>query len=55
VFLEHFQDAKKQRLAKIEKHGGSGWGSNPPKTLLMPLNGFEARGAHRDSTAPLQT
>ena len=37
-----------------QKHGGSGWGSNPPRTWLMPLNGFEARGAHRDSTAPVE-
>ena len=34
--------------------GGSEWESNPPKTLLMPLNGFEAREAHRDPVAPLQ-
>jgi len=32
--------------------GGSGWGSNPPETLLMPHDGFEVREAHRDSTAP---
>lgn len=36
------------------KAGGSEWESNPPKTLLMPLNGFEAREAHRDPVAPLQ-
>ena len=32
--------------------GGSAWESNPPKTLLMPPNGFEVREAHRDSSAP---
>ena len=36
------------------KAGGSEWESNPPKTLFMPLNGFEAREAHRDPVAPLQ-
>jgi len=36
---------------KIES-GGSAWESNPPKTLLMPPNGFEVREAHRDSSAP---
>ena len=36
---------------KIEA-GGSVWESNPPKTLLMPPNGFEVREAHRDSYAP---
>lgn len=51
----------KQSAAKIggnseakNKAGGSEWESNPPKTLLMPLNGFEAREAHRDPVAPLQ-
>lgn len=39
--------------ARIEA-GGSEWESNPPKTLLMPLNGFEAREAHRDPVAPPQ-
>ena len=33
--------------------GGSAWGSNPPETCLMPPNGFEVRGAHRDSSAPV--
>ena len=32
--------------------GGSVWGSNPPKTLSMPPDGFEVREAHRDSNAP---
>ncbi len=32
--------------------GGSEWESNPPRTLLMPHNGFEAREAHRDPVAP---
>jgi len=35
-----------------QKFGGSAWESNPPKTLLMPPNGFEVREAHRDSSAP---
>jgi transcriptional regulator with XRE-family HTH domain len=33
--------------------GGSAWESNPPKTALLPPNGFEVREAHRDSSAPL--
>ena len=37
---------------KRENVGGSAWESNPPKTILMPPNGFEVREAHRDSTAP---
>jgi len=37
----------------LSKFGGSGWESNPPKTLLMPHDAFEVREAHRDSTAPL--
>ncbi len=32
--------------------GGSEWGSNPPWTLKMPINGFEVREAHRSSLAP---
>jgi transcriptional regulator with XRE-family HTH domain len=36
-----------------QKAGGSVWGSNPPKTLSMPPDGFEVREAHRDSNAPL--
>ena len=36
----------------LSNYGGSGWESNPPKTLLMPHDGFEVREAHRDSTAP---
>ena len=35
--------------------GGSEWESNPPRTLLMPHNGFEAREAHRDPVAPPHT
>ncbi len=32
---------------------GSGWESNPPRPLLQhPSDGFEDRGAHRDSTTP---
>jgi hypothetical protein len=57
--LERSKDIK-QSVAKIGgnsearvKGGGSEWESNPPRTLLMPLNGFEARGAHRDPFAPL--
>ncbi len=38
---------------KLSKYGGSAWESNPPKTLLMPPDGFEVREAHRDSSAPL--
>jgi transcriptional regulator with XRE-family HTH domain len=34
--------------------GGSVWGSNPPKTLCMPPDGFEVREAHRDLDAPLK-
>lgn len=41
--------------AKRKTPGGSEWESNPPRTLLMPLNGFEAREAHRSPVAPLQT
>ena len=37
----------------ISKNGGSVWESNPPKTLLMPPDGFEVREAHRGSYAPL--
>ncbi len=36
------------------KDGGSVWGSNPPKTFLMPPDGFEVREAHRDLNAPLR-
>ena len=36
-----------------QKTGGSVWESNPPKTLLMPPNGFEVREAHRDLNTPL--
>jgi len=33
---------------------GSGWESNPPGPLLQhPSDGFEDRGAHRDSTTPM--
>ena len=35
-----------------QHNGGSVWESNPPKTLLVPRNGFEVREAHRDSNAP---
>jgi len=32
---------------------GSGWESNPPGPPLQhPSDGFEDRGAHRDSTTP---
>ena len=44
--------AVKKVKQKLSKNGGSGWESNPPKTLLMPHDGFEVREAHRDSTAP---
>ena len=43
---------KQKVKQKLSKFGGSGWESNPPKTLLMPHDGFEVREAHRDSTAP---
>ncbi len=39
-------------MKKLSKIGGSAWESNPPKTLLMPPDGFEVREAHRDSSAP---
>jgi len=33
---------------------GSGWESNPPGPALRnPSDGFEDRGAHQDSTAPI--
>jgi hypothetical protein len=32
--------------------GGSAWGSNPPRTLEVPPDGFEVREAHRDLSAP---
>ncbi len=36
--------------------GGSGWESNPPRLPLQhPSDGFEDRGAHRDSTTPILT
>ena len=33
--------------------GGSAWESNPPKTGLLPPNGFEVRGTHRGTFAPV--
>jgi len=42
----------KKLSKKLSKFGGSAWESNPPKTLLMPPNGFEVREAHRDLSAP---
>jgi hypothetical protein len=38
-------------VIKLES-GGSAWESNPPKTRSVPPDGFEVRGAHRDSSAP---
>ncbi len=36
------------------RFSGSGWESNPPGPALRnPSNGFEDRGAHQDSTAPM--
>ncbi len=36
------------------QESGSGWESNPPGLLLQhPSDGFEDRGAHRDSTTPV--
>ena len=35
-----------------QKLGGSVWESNPPKTLLVPPDGFEVREAHRNLSAP---
>jgi hypothetical protein len=45
----------KIRQSDKQKTGGSVWESNPPKTLLMPPNGFEVREAHRNSDAPPAT
>ena len=42
----------KKLSEKLNNYGGSAWESNPPKTLLMPPDGFEVREAHRDSSAP---
>ncbi len=42
----------KKLSKKLRNSGGSAWESNPPKTLLMPPNGFEVREAHRDPSAP---
>jgi hypothetical protein len=33
--------------------GGSAWESNPPGTGLLPPNGVEVRGTHRDPFAPV--
>jgi len=44
--------AKKVVSDVKQTRGGSAWESNPPKTLLMPPNGFEVREAHRDPSAP---
>jgi hypothetical protein len=42
----------KKLSKKLSNFGGSAWESNPPKTALLPPNGFEVREAHRDSSAP---
>jgi len=40
-------------LSSVKQNcGGSVWESNPPKTLLMPPDGFEVREAHRNLNAP---
>jgi hypothetical protein len=53
AFRAHIQ----QRAAAIQTaalFGGSGWESNPPEPALRHLShGFEDRGAHQDSTAPV--
>jgi hypothetical protein len=42
-----------EKEEKRIESGGSVWGSNPPKTLCMPPDGFEVREAHRDLDAPV--
>ena len=55
--LRCFSIAKQNRAAVVlttALFGGSGWESNPPKPALRRLShGFEDRGAHQDSTAPV--
>ena len=34
--------------------GGSVWESNPPKTLVMPLTGFEVQAHHQAQSAPVR-
>ena len=36
----------------VNKTGGSGWGSNPPRPATRPAAGFEDREALRDLTTP---
>jgi len=53
-YLSQVKNGKRPPSQKvISKTGGSVWESNPPKTLLMPPDGFEVREAHRGSYAPL--
>ena len=48
------EDAGQPRGNPGDLAGGSGWESNPPGTLAQsPPDGFEDRGAHRDSATPL--
>ncbi len=43
----------RELLGSVKQNiGGSVWESNPPKTLLVPPNGFEVREAHRDLYTP---
>ena len=51
---KHAQKVKQTSVKQTVKQntGGSVWESNPPKTLLVPPNGFEVREAHRDLYAP---
>ena len=56
IDTEKLSKSVKQHYPEISdtrtETGGSEWESNPPRTLSMPLNGFEAREAHRDPFAP---
>jgi len=50
---EETKNKQAAAMRKVKQNGGgSAWESNPPKTFLMPPNGVEVRGAHRDSSAP---
>src|SRR5574339_441706 len=36
----------------VQKAGGSGWESNPPRPATRPATGFEDQETHRDLTTP---
>jgi hypothetical protein len=38
----------------VQRVGGSGWESNPPRLATRPATGFEDQEAHRDLTAPVR-